>query len=62
MELWEKILVGALGVLILFMFSPGIKVALQKSKDAQEKHWGTLALLAAILVVFVILLISLAQS
>ena len=58
MALWEQLLAGALGLLILFMFFPGIKATMEKSKNAEEKHWGTLLLLTAVLVGFVILLIS----
>lgn len=58
MELWEQLVLGALAVLVLFMFGPGIKATIERSKQAQEKHWGTLALLALVLVAFVIFLIS----
>lgn len=57
MELWQQLLAGALGLLIVFMFFPGIKATMEKSKNAKEKHWGTLALLALILVAFVLLMI-----
>ena len=57
MELWEQIALGALAILVLFMFRPGIKATIEKSKNAEEKHWGTIALLAVVLVGFVILLI-----
>ena len=58
MELWEQLVLGALALLVLFMFRPGIKATIERSKNAEEKHWGTLALLAAVLIAFVILLIS----
>jgi hypothetical protein len=58
MELWEQILLGAMAILVLFLFRPGIKATMEKSKNAEEKHWGTLALLAVVLIVFVIFLIS----
>ena len=57
MELWEQLVLGALAVLILFMFRPGIKATIERSKNAEEKHWGTIALLAVALVTFVIFLI-----
>ncbi|NNJ95557.1 MAG: hypothetical protein HKP12_00140 [Gammaproteobacteria bacterium] len=57
MELWEQIALGALAVLVLFLFRPGIKATLERSKNAEEKHWGTLALLAVVLISFVIFLI-----
>ena len=57
MELWEQIALGAVALLVLFMFRPGIKAIIERSKNAEEKHWGTVALLAVVLVAFVILLI-----
>ncbi len=61
MELWQQLLAGALGLLVLFMFFPGIKATMEKSKNAEEKHWGTLALLAIVLVAFVMLMVSSVQ-
>ena len=57
MELWEQIALGALAVLVLFMFRPGIKATMERSKNAEEKHWSTVVLLAVVLIAFVILLI-----
>lgn len=57
MELWQQILAAAAILLMLFFIAPGIKPALEKSKNAEEKHWGTLALLAAVLIGFVLLMI-----
>lgn len=58
MELWEQLLAGAIGLLVLFIFFPGIKATMEKSKNAEEKHWGTLLLITAVLVGFILLLIS----
>ncbi|MBT8130178.1 MAG: hypothetical protein KJP10_09305 [Gammaproteobacteria bacterium] len=57
MELWEQIALGAVALLVLFMFGPGIKATIERSKNAEEKHWSTVALLAVVLVAFVVLLI-----
>ena len=54
MELWQQLLAGALGLFVLFMFFPGIKATMERSKNAEEKHWGTLLLLTAVLVAFII--------
>ena len=58
MELWEQLVLGALAVLVLFMFGPGIKATMERSRNAEEKHWGTLVLLAVVLIAFVVFLIS----
>ena len=57
MELWEQLVLGALAILVLFLFGPGVKATIERSKNAEEKHWSTIALLAAVLVAFVVLLI-----
>ena len=57
MELWEQLVLGALAILVLFLFGPGIKATMERSKNAEEKHWGTVALLAAVLIAFVVFLI-----
>jgi hypothetical protein len=61
MELWQQILAGALGLLVLFMFFPGIKATMEKSKNAEEKHWGTLLLITIVLIAFVLLMINSVQ-
>jgi hypothetical protein len=58
---WEKILLGMLGVLMLFLFWPGVKAAMQQSQEARERDWrGALLPLLAV-VLFVILLIALVR-
>ena len=57
MELWEQLVLGALAILVLFLFGPGVKATIERSKNAEEKHWSTVALLAVVLVAFVVLLI-----
>ena len=57
MELWEQLALGALAILVLFLFRPGIKATIERSKNAEEKHWGTIALLAVVLIAFVVLMI-----
>jgi len=58
MALWEQIAMGAMGLLVVFFFFPGIKATMERSKNAEEKHWGTLALIALLLIAFVFLLIN----
>jgi len=61
MELWQQLMAVALCVMVLFMVFPGVKQSMEKSKNAEEKHWGTVLLLAAVLIGFVLLLISSVQ-
>ncbi len=61
METWEQLLLGALGVLLIFWFRPGIKAALEQSRQA-EKDWAGVLLPIGLVVLFVIVLILLARS
>lgn len=61
MELWQQLLMAAMGLAMIFFLLPGIKASMEKSKNAEEKHWGTILLLAAVLVAFVAFLISTVQ-
>lgn len=57
MALWEQLLAGAIALFALFIFFPGIKATMEKSRNAEEKHWGTLLLLALVLIGFILLLV-----
>ncbi len=61
MELWEQLLGGAIALFVIFMFFPGVKATMEKSKNAKEKHWGTLLLLTVVLIAFVLLMVSSVQ-
>lgn len=55
MALWEQLALGAVALLVIFWFRPGIKAALQKSEQA-EKDWPGLLLPIAAVILFVIFL------
>ena len=61
MELWQQIGSAIMGLLVLAFIYPSIKPAMERSKNAEEKHWGTLLLLAAALIAFVVFLVSTVQ-
>ena len=61
MELWQQIGSVILGVMVLAFIYPSIKPAMERSKNAEEKHWGTVLLLVAALVAFVAFLVSSVQ-
>ncbi len=60
METWEQLLLGAFALLIIFWFRPGIKAAMEQSKQAEEKDWKGALIPLAVVVLFVILLIAMA--
>lgn len=56
--MWQQILAVVLGVMVLFFVFPSVRGAMERSKQAEEKHWGSVALIAIVLIAFVILMIS----
>ncbi len=58
METWQQIAAVVAGLAMLAFIFPSIKPAIERSKNAEEKHWGTMLLLAAALVAFVAFLVS----
>jgi hypothetical protein len=61
MELWEQLILGAFALLLIFWFRPGIKAAMERSKQA-EKDWAGALLPIGLVVLFVVLLIAAARS
>ncbi len=62
MALWEQILLGLMGLAILFFFVPGTKAAMEKSRQAENKDWQGALIPIGIVVLFVIFLIVVARS
>ena len=61
MELWQQILSAIFALLMLVFIFPRIKPMMERSKNAEEKHWGTLLLLAVALIAFIAFLVSSVQ-
>jgi hypothetical protein len=59
MALWEKILIGALVVLVLLWFRPGLKAAFQERRKASQDEWMSVLIPIALVAAFVTLLIVL---
>jgi len=57
MGFWQQLLAIGFGVMLLFMVAPLLKHAIAKSKNAEESHWGTVILLAIVVIAFVMLMI-----
>lgn len=58
MATWEMLLLGVLLVLVLFWMGPGVRGMLEKSRQAEERDWAGLLLPLALVVIFVLFLIS----
>lgn len=61
METWQQVLYGLLLIAMLFFIWPGVKASIARSKQAEEKHWGTFALIVVAIIGFIALLISSVQ-
>ena len=62
MDLWEQILLGITGFLVLFLFWPGVKVAMEQSREAENPDWKGALIPVGLVVIFIILLIAVAKS
>jgi hypothetical protein len=62
MSLWEQILIGVVAVLVVLWFRPGIRAALERSRQAQERDWAGVLIPIAVVVIFVLLLIALVRK
>lgn len=62
MSTWEQVLLGVFALLILLWFWPGVKVHLQRSREAQERDWLAVLVPIAVVVLFVILLALMLRS
>ena len=59
MATWEKILVGALAVGLVFLLWPTVKRGMQQGSKGTSSDWLHLAGIIGIVVLFVLLLIAL---
>ncbi|HUL11383.1 MAG TPA: hypothetical protein VLU73_04330 [Methylococcaceae bacterium] len=55
-SMWETILIGALALLVIFWFRPGIRAAFAQSRQA-EAHWADVLIPLALVALFVFFLI-----
>ena len=62
MQVWEQVLLGGAALILLFLFWPGVKVAMEKSRQAENKDWMGVLVPVGLVVVFVILLIIIAKA
>lgn len=62
MAVWEQVLIGIAAVILVFLFWPGARAAMQKSKEAENPDWKGALLPIGIVILFVILLVVFARS
>jgi len=56
MALWEQLALGAVALLVIFWFKPGISATLKQSEEA-EKDWPALIVPISAVILFVIFLL-----
>lgn len=59
---WEQVLLGMAAVVLVFLFWPGVKAAMQKSKEAENPDWQGALIPVGIVILFVILLVMVARG
>jgi len=59
---WEQVLLGIGALVLLFFFWPGAKAAMQKSREAENPDWKGALLPVGVVILFVILLVTIARS
>ncbi|MDZ7754333.1 MAG: hypothetical protein U5S82_22495 [Gammaproteobacteria bacterium] len=57
MGIFGQLMWGAVAILALFLFMPGLKAAMQKSREAENKDWAGALIPIALVAAFVVLLI-----
>ena len=58
MNLWEQILLGMVAVIVTFLFWPGIKKAIEQSKNVENPDWAGALIPIGVVVLFIMFLIS----
>ncbi len=53
MPVWEQALIAVVTVLVVLWFRPGLKAALEQSRQAQHKDWQSLLLPLGLVILFV---------
>ncbi|MCC6207789.1 MAG: hypothetical protein IT488_06525 [Gammaproteobacteria bacterium] len=58
---WQQVVLAAVILLVLWWTLPGIKAALERSRQAEQRDWRGALLPVGVVVIFVLLLIALVR-
>jgi hypothetical protein len=58
-ETWEMVLTGIAAMLLVLWLRPGIRNAIERSRQATERDWGAMLLPLGLVILFVVLLLAL---
>ncbi len=62
MAAWEQILLGVGALLLVFFFWPGVKVMMEKSRQAENPDWASVFIPIGVVVIFIVFLVMIARS
>ena len=62
MPMWEKVLLGFAALIILFLFWPGTKKAMEQSKQAENPDWNGVLLPIGVVIFFIFMLIMISRG
>jgi|TARA_B100001013_G_scaffold158341_1_gene94449 hypothetical protein len=62
MALWEQVLLGIAAFVIVFLFWPGAKKAMEQSKQAENPDWSGALLPIGVVIFFIFMLIMFSRG
>jgi cytochrome c oxidase assembly factor CtaG len=62
MAMWEQVLLGIAGFILVFLFWPGAKAAMERSKAVENPDWKGALFPLGLVVLFVILLVVISKG
>ena len=62
MAVWEQVLLGIAALIILFMFWPGVRAAMERSRAVENPDWKGALVPLGLVVLFVIVLVMVSRS
>lgn len=58
---WQQVVLAGVVLLVLWWTLPGVKAALERSRQAERRDWRGVLLPVGVVVIFVLLLIALVR-
>jgi hypothetical protein len=62
MAIWEQVLLGVAAFIIVFLFWPGAKAAMERSKTVANPDWKGALIPLGLVVLFVVLLVVISRN
>jgi len=62
MAMWEQVLLGIAAFILVFLFWPGVRAAMERSKAAENPDWKGALIPLGLVVLFVVLLVFISKG